>query len=135
MIVDRLLRLGLICVVFGTFTGCGGDDDDEGTGSNASQLCKEAANAICDRLYECLSEAELALAGLPESKAACKSMQQEAAGCDVATESDACEGSEKYHPDEARTCVSQLKDASCNQLRSDDQDDYAPACDRVCSVE
>jgi hypothetical protein len=133
MIVDGLFRLGLICVVFGAFTGCGSDDDETSSSASASQLCKDAANAICERFYECLSEAELAAAGLPASSAACKSQQQEAAGCDVATESDACDGSEMYHPNEAKSCVSQVKAASCAQLR--DNSDYAPACERVCSVE
>lgn len=70
---------------------------------------------------------------LPATSAACKSQYQAELGCDAAEGDDLCEGSETYHANEARTCVNQLEAASCNQLRDDD--DYAPACERICSVE
>ncbi len=127
--VDRLVRIGLACLVVGTLVSCGEDDD----GPNATQLCKDMANAVCDRLYDCFSSDDLAAVGYPATSSGCKSQFQAELGCDAAQSNDLCEGNESFHSSEADKCISQTKTASCSQLQADE--DYAPACDRVCTVE
>lgn len=123
--------LPLLAGVLISASGCGGDDDDGG--GNVQALCNDAADAICERVYECLTDAQREFLGFPDSIAACKSEQRDELGCDTATEEDACEGSETYHSDAAERCVDQLESASCSQIEGGE--DYSPACDEVCTVE
>jgi hypothetical protein len=71
--------------------------------------------------------------GLPASVSACKSQLREESGCDVATVEDACDGNETFHADQAEKCIGQAESASCNQIESGDN--FAPACDKVCTVD
>ena len=122
----------LLLLLLALPSACGsGDGNDPGV--SAQQLCSDLADTFCERVYECFSSDELRNAGQPSSVAACKARERELMGCSAASGDDLCEGSERFHEGAADSCVAQLAAASCKQLR--DGDDYAPACDRVCSVE
>jgi hypothetical protein len=122
-------------------SGCGGGSDDGGTSDQGlspqqvQQLCNSMADAECEKVYECLSSDELAIFGLPATVAACKSEYRSDLGCDAwESESDICSGNKTFHREELNRCLDQVDRASCSQVRSDTTD-YAPACERVCSVE
>jgi hypothetical protein len=117
-----------------TVSCAGNDDKPEFTDEDAQALCREVVDVACEKLYECLSDAELALIGYTGTVAACKTQGRDEAGCDAFTaEKGNCEGSEVFKKDKADDCVRQLSEASCNQVSSDDE--FAPACDQTCKVE
>lgn len=116
-------------------TSCGGDDEGEKfTDADAQALCREYVDSFCEKVYECLSDAELADVGLPASVAACKTQFRDSEGCDAFTAAKGnCKGSEVFKKDKADACIRQTTEASCNQVTGDE--DYAPACEQTCKVE
>jgi hypothetical protein len=93
------------------------------------------ADTFCEQFFECLSEEERSVLGLPSSVSSCKSQLREEQGCDAASADDACEGNETFKSANAEKCVSQFGSASCSQVRGGVIEDYAPACEEVCVVE
>jgi len=116
------------------FAACGGGSG--GGGPSPREGCEEAAVALCGRLYTCFSAAELADAGYPPSEAACVTMTQTAQGCAAETLETTCTGNQKYHPNEANTCIDQIEGLACSQIRDVDLDvnTEAPACGKVCAI-
>jgi len=105
------------------------------TGDTPRQACEDLNAAICERLYACLTPAELATAGYPSSEAACVTMSESQAGCAAQTDQNVCDGNEKYHSDEASQCIDQVSGLTCADIRSDaDLSEQAPACAKACSV-
>ena len=74
-------------------------------------------------------------AGFPSSEAACVTEWETDEGCANQTVENTCDSGETYHPNEASSCLSQLRALDCSQVRSGDIEAQAPACDRVCTVE
>jgi hypothetical protein len=110
------------------------DDKPKFTDEDAQALCREYVDTSCEKIYECLSDAELAEADLPASVAACKTQFREAEGCDAFTaDKGNCEGSEVFQKSKADDCIRQTEEASCNQVTSGDN--YSPACEQTCKVE
>jgi len=116
------------------FAACGGGSG--GGGPTPRQGCEEAMVALCGRLYACFSAAELAAAGYPSSEAACVTMMQAQQGCAAETVENTCTGNEKYHPDQANTCIDQIDGLACSQIRdtSFEVNTDAPACGKVCAI-
>lgn len=111
---------------------CG--SEDEFTDADAQALCREMVDTTCEKVYECLSDDELAGYGYPATVAACKTQLRDAEGCEAYTAAKGnCEGSEVFKKDQADACIRQVGEASCNQVTSDDT--FAPACDATCKVE
>jgi hypothetical protein len=112
---------------------CGGDEE-EFTDSDAQALCRQYVDTLCEKIYECLSDDELAAVGFPETVAACKTQLRDSEGCDAYTAAKGnCEGSEVFKKDKADACIRQVGEASCNQVSSEDT--FAPACEETCKVE
>ena len=134
-----MLRSSVSGLKFATFLlvlvgagACGGDD--EFSDSDAQALCRQVADTECEKLYECLSDEQLALFGLTGTVASCKTQLREEYGCDAFTATKGnCKGSEVFKKDKADACVRQTGEASCNQVTSGDE--FAPACAEVCVVE
>ena len=115
--------------------GCGGGDDST-TAGDVQALCRDVADTMCEKLYECLPASTLANEGLPSTVAGCKTLLREDQGCDAADANDTCRGSEVYSAANARKCANQMRTASCNQfLSASGSEEYAPACDKICIVE
>ncbi len=114
--------------------GCGGSG---GGGITPRAACEDAQANLCERLYTCYTPDELAALGFPASEAACVSMLQASEGCDRQTAENACTGNERYHADQADSCVEQITGLACGQVRDPDLDleKAAPACAKVCAVD
>ncbi|HEV7554638.1 MAG TPA: hypothetical protein VGO00_04230 [Kofleriaceae bacterium] len=105
------------------------------TGDTPRQACEDLNAAVCERLYACLTPAELTTAGFPAAEAACVTMTQSQAGCAAQTDQNVCDGNQTYHPDEASQCIDQISGLTCADIRSDtDLSGQAPACAKACSV-
>jgi hypothetical protein len=119
-------------------SACGGDDDG-GSTKSPQQLCNNLAAAICAQVYKCLPAAAIDAEQFGTSEAGCVSMQKMEQGCDSITADNACDGSEKYHADQASKCVDQINAASCTQLiaagTAGDLSAAAPACAMICVVD
>jgi hypothetical protein len=110
------------------------DDKPKFTDEDAQALCKEYVDVWCEKLYECLTDADLAALGFTGTVAACKTQLRDEEGCEAFTaEKGNCKGSEVFKKDKADDCVRQVGEASCNQVTSGDE--FAPACDQTCKVE
>lgn len=101
------------------------------------EACEGASVALCERIYACLSPAELAAGNFPASEAACVTQQDQAQGCAAQTLENACEGNETFHGVKADECLDQIAGLDCTQLRDDNLDfaAAAPACNLVCSID
>ncbi len=98
---------------------------------NAEQGCVDFAMATCARSYECLSASELAVANLPTTEAACVDQLVGRLNCTALTAETLCPEGRSYRTDEADTCLMEIGDATCEEIRTGSGS--APACDRVCS--
>jgi hypothetical protein len=116
-------------VVSALSAACGSDDD----GASPAQACNDAAATLCEQLFKCVDAATLALAGYT-SQSQCVTKTQTDEGCAAKTTDNACEGSLKYHADQASKCVEQFKGATCAQIMSGDENSFAPACNQVCTA-
>ena len=99
---------------------CGSSD-----GGNTAALCKEGAQASCDKMWDC-AEGEPYRAD--DTKAACVS----AGNADCA--GTPCPSGTTYHADKAQQCVDAIKAATCAQVGSSNGDALFPAvCFESCS--
>jgi hypothetical protein len=125
--------LGAVLLVTSTSLSCS-SDDDKFSDADAQALCRQVVDTLCEKLFECLSDVELAGLGYTSTVAACKTQLRDEEGCDAFTATKGnCKGSEVFKKNKADDCVRQLGQASCNQVES--SDDYAPACEETCKVE
>ena len=114
-------------------------DESSGTGSPVSitALCKDEVDTNCERLYECYSTSEVVAAGLPLTEQECKTQRYEELDCDTLTTVNACANDERFNTAEERSCINQIRQASCAEIRTglaiNDTSAFAPACSRVCS--
>jgi hypothetical protein len=122
------LSMATSCVV-----DAGDDEDEPGPAMpTPAQQCTAIVGAECERLYGCLSSSELAVLGYPQTIGGCQAQLNMERGCNARG---GCEGTEVFAPSQADSCVSQLRGATCNQVREEIAADYAPACGRVCAIE
>lgn len=122
-----------VAVAFGLLVGGCGDSD----GLNPREGCERLMEVLCDKLYTCLTEAELMADGYPASEAMCVTLLQGDAECAQETEQNACLPGQTYHGNEAESCVNQIGALSCPQVRDAETDleTAAPSCSQVCTVE
>jgi hypothetical protein len=127
------MMMGLAAVVMSVGAGCGGSGD---SGASPRAACEDAQANMCERLYTCYTAAELAAIGFPSSEAACVTMLQQSEGCEKQTKDNACTGNERYHADQANTCVEQITGLACSQVRDPELDieKAAPACGKICAI-
>jgi len=119
-------------VIFGS-TACPGGSD----GPTPRQACEDVSSALCERLYACMTAAEIAAAGLPPSEAACVTAEEAANGCAAQTLDNVCTGgNEKYNAAEAAKCSDQIVGLTCSQVRDPALDlrTAAPACAMTCVI-
>lgn len=131
--MPRHMSVGFLLLVGLVAAGCGGG----AAGITPRSACEDAQANLCERLYTCYTPAELASLGFPSNEAACVTMLQAAEGCAGQTAENACTGNERYHADQANTCVDQINGLECSQVRDPDLEltVAAPACGRVCVVD
>ena len=130
----RLLVAAIACGSL--LSACAGNTGGNTENQSAEGLCISYADVSCDRLYECFSEAQRSVAGLPATLSACKVQTRQSLGCEAVTANGFCVGNETFSSSEAQSCISQWKSASCGQLMdAADETDYAPACGRICAIE
>lgn len=129
-----LRRMMMGCVAAIAAAACGGSG---GGGVSPRVACEDAQAGVCERLYTCYTDAELAAFGFPSSEAACVTMLQASEGCERQTAENSCKGNERYHADQADACIDQIAGLSCNQVRDQelDLDKAAPACGKVCAID
>lgn len=129
MLVRTMAGLMMLAAI----AGCGGSSD----GLTPRGACEDVQANLCERLYACYTPAELASLGFPASEAACVTQLQASEGCANQTASNTCTGNERYHPDQANTCVDQISGLACSQVRDPDLSltTAAPACAKVCAVD
>lgn len=128
-----LVRMIVGFLVVGVaMAGCGGGDG----GITPKQACEESQANLCERLYACYTPAELGALGFPSNEAACVTMLQASEGCERQTTENTCTGNERYHADQANTCVEQITGLACSQVRDPNLvlNVAAPACGKVCAV-
>jgi hypothetical protein len=101
------------------------------------ESCERGAEAQCERMYACLTSAELSRGGWPSTQAGCITKLQTDRGCAAETTTNVCKGNGTYHADDAHQCIDEIAGLDCSQLRdpSIDLKQAAPACGRVCRVE
>ena len=104
-------------------------------GKDAAGACL-ADEALCERIYACYTADELAQAGWPAEESACVVQLEDQDGCTEKTTANACVGNATYHGDQGSTCVTQISNLECSQVRDPNLDinAAAPACGKVCSV-
>lgn len=107
-------------------------------GSGTQQLCKDAAEARCSKLFECYtSDAERMALMLGTSTADCTTKQQ--ALCDPTTDgglsTSQCPkatpdaGARLYDTEAASTCITQFKALKCDAVRAGT---FPPSCSNIC---
>lgn len=129
----RIIRAGLAATLVVSALSSACSSDDKSSSGSPEAVCNETATVFCSRLYECATAAEIQLIFGYTSEAQCVSTSKMEAGCDSITAENACEGSQKYHHDQAEKCVSQFEAATCAQIQGEIED-YAPACTLICTV-
>lgn len=117
---------------FGWLAACGAD---QGSVSPREE-CMATTSALCERIYACYTQAELASVGLPASEAACETMLEASRGCAAQTLQNVCTGNQQYSATEAARCSDQISGLTCSQIRDPffDEVTAAPACAKVCTV-
>jgi hypothetical protein len=125
---------GFMLVAGVATAGCGGS----GAGGITPRVaCEDAQANLCERFYACYTPAELASIGFPSNEAACVTKFQSDEGCAAQTTENICTGNERYHADQANTCVDQIAGLACSQVRQPQLDliAAAPACGKMCAVD
>lgn len=123
--------LASVALAFGLLGGCGGSD-----GLNPREGCERLMEVFCHQVYACFSPAEIMADQFPPTEAECVMMLQSEAECALETDANACAPGQRFHPDEAQSCVNQIDALSCAQVRgSEDLEAAAPSCSKVCAVE
>lgn len=123
----RTFMISMVVAVAG-LGACGGGS------ATPKEQCQDAAKAICGRIYECYTAAEVMAAGFPASETECVAKQESSQMCATATATSACEMNQKFHADKADACISELDAASCTEFKSGMPSAYAPSCDAVCTA-
>ena len=121
---------------WGVCNGCG-TSPCQGPTCNNTKLadpvaaCKEMTSAMCNKIYGCLTGADLeALKSVLGANAAECARMMQAENCTA--DSAKCDAGTSYKPDKAAQCVSDVKSMTCAALMSEDSDGPA-SCAAVCS--
>jgi hypothetical protein len=117
--------LGLIA--FAVMMGCGG-------APSPREVCERGVAVICEQIYTCYTDAELAAAHYPPAEAGCVTVLETEYGCANKTPGNVCDANEMWHSEAAEACVDQLANLPCSQVRATNFND-APSCEHVCQVE
>jgi hypothetical protein len=123
--MNRLMIVGALL----SLVACGSDS------TSPADACNMIDSASCERVYACLTAAEIAAIGYPPSESACVTMQESADGCSAKTTANACKGgNDVYHGDKVSGCVSQIGGLTCAQVRDPNFNinTAAPICAEVC---
>lgn len=134
--MSKLRRLACViwvgCSVLALVPGCG-DDEGEKTLSPSEQ-CNEVAKAECYRIFDCTTELERELAGLPPglTKLGCV-LGLAGVGqleCDKATAEKICPGAQPYDATKAKACITEANAADCSVIKASypQVTPYAPSC-------
>jgi len=100
--------------------GCGGAE------KSATEFCKEAAQAYCDKVFDCPEGASRrAMEG--STKEACVASAQ--AVCP--TPGQTCPGTQTYHADKAQQCASDYGTLSCSAWAAEPN---LAVCDDICTA-
>ena len=116
------------------FGACGGDDASGPAGvSNITDpvmLCNQMAQLECQKIYACANETLRDLAMLPKTEQECVSQLQQSMNCAGATANRVCSIADTYTLKQGNTCVDQVNNASCEDVRNNNVavEKYVPAC-------
>jgi hypothetical protein len=110
-----------------TVGGCGG--------SPPSTFCKDYANLVCRRSFECYDAATQATQAFVDmygaSEAECDS-KLSASFCATLTDAKPCQDSSmSYHSDKADACINDTRAASCQTITGGSFS--SDNCDKICS--
>jgi hypothetical protein len=112
--------------------GASGGGGAGGPSATPAELCTEIAEALCDRLYSCLSPGQLAAGGFPAAQSDCVAMVEARKHCPTYTAANACTVG-TYQSSEATACSEQTASLSCTKVVPGFQLETAvPACGKVC---
>ena len=121
----------VVClVVFSTACGTGND-------ITPREECEDTSSALCERMYACMTAAEVAAAGLPASEAACVTSYEASRGCAAQTLQNVCvNGNATYNGDEASHCTVQITNLTCAEILDPafSLAASAPSCAQVCQI-
>jgi hypothetical protein len=125
-----------MCVVLALgIAACSNDDNTGPTGEPATprQACTDIAQALCERLYACLSPAEITAGGFPPAQSDCVAMVEARKSCSTITAASACPVG-TYQPNQAAECGDQTASLTCDQIRVPGfkLETAAPACGAIC---
>lgn len=112
--MKKMVNLAVVLGVLATAAmGC-----NEDKGFSPREICDQATEAICIRLYECLSAEEIAAAGLPPDQSDCVVERRRDEGCARQTEENYCEPGETFQRDEAADCFAEIVGRTCEVVES-----------------
>jgi hypothetical protein len=124
-----------ICALALVIAACSNNDNTGPGGQPATprEACMDVAEALCERLYTCLSAAELSAGGFPAAQSACVAMVEARKSCSTITAATACPVG-TYQPDQAAACGDQTASLTCGQVRAPGfkLETAAPACGAIC---
>jgi hypothetical protein len=100
-------------------------------------LCETETDTVCDRFYDCFTEAERSdpsvQAIIGTSLSDCKTKLAKSADCSSKkTDNDLCTGDDAgktFNLSNASSCVDGIKKASCTDIRNGT---YPAVCDQIC---
>jgi hypothetical protein len=131
----------MMCLAL-TIAACSSNSDPTGSGSGGggsggqsatpAELCIDIAEALCDRLYTCLSPSQLAAGGFPQAQSDCVAMVEARKHCSTLTAATACPVG-TYQPSAVVACSEQTASLSCDRVMPGFQLETAvPVCGKVC---
>lgn len=128
----KLLAVTACAVSVWTFGACG-SDNNSGGGASVSDpvsMCNETWKIICEKVFKCLSTAELderkATVGLNTQDCIVKFTAE------CIPEKANCKAGETFHADKAKACVDGFTSYTCDDIRDTNTPDPA-ACAQVCT--
>ena len=132
--MSNVRRLAYATWLIGTaamfVAGCGDDDDDSAL--SPTDQCNEVVKVECHRIFECTTDLERQLAGLPPGldEVSCIIGGAAQIGCAMATADKICAGPQTYTADKAKACIAEANKADCAAIKSNYPNvaPYAPSC-------
>jgi hypothetical protein len=114
LIARGLLATGVLTAL--ALGGCGSDDDG-GSGSASSPVegCKSFVSLQCEKVYGCLTEAELAQLDVGLNESDCKTKFTSSECTEVKQK---CDSGKEYKASVGKECLEQYDALSCDQLRA-----------------
>jgi hypothetical protein len=128
----KLLAMAACGVGIWGFAACGSDSGSGGSSaSDPVEACKEITQITCDKVFKCLTPAQLemykAVFGLNSGDCVIKF------NADCIPEKANCKAGQTYHADKGQQCIDGVKNYTCDDLLDPNTPDPA-ACDQRCSA-